>query len=68
MNRPTNVEVLTKLRSICKVRCGAKNFAVKHGFSPTFISGVLSGNDKPTDRLIEALGWHKTVVWEKIKQ
>lgn len=39
----------------------ARKFAAKTGFSNTYISNVINGKDKPSPRLLNALGYEKRV-------
>jgi hypothetical protein len=64
-NRPDDKEVLAALRAACIGQGGLRRFCKQHGFSESFVCTVRSGQEKPTDRLIDVLGWEKIVSWSK---
>lgn len=54
-DRGRDQETVGTLRSLCCFRGGQRRFANTHGFSEQFISMVLSGNAKPSARLVVAV-------------
>ncbi len=66
--KPTNEELIAALKAAVKKAGSQRQFALDHGFHHTFISHVLSGDMPITNRLMEAAGYRRVVVWERIEE
>lgn len=50
-------------------RAGSQNnWAVQHGLSGAYVNDVLHGRRDPADRLLDALGYEKYVVYRRVKK
>jgi DNA-binding transcriptional regulator YdaS (Cro superfamily) len=61
----TEEEVIERLRTACANAGGQKQFAKLHGFTPGYVSDVLSGKRGPADRILATLGLERVVVYRK---
>jgi hypothetical protein len=50
-------EVIEALRSACRAKGSVQEWAEENGFHPSFVGRVLKGNQKISERLLDAIGY-----------
>lgn len=55
--------VVARLRKSCNAAGGQSAWAEKHGISPQYVSDVLKSRRLPGDKITQALGLEKALLW-----
>lgn len=58
--------VIEKLRILCEAAGGPKKFAADLGVSYEQVRIILAGKHPPTGKVLEACGFKKAVLYEKV--
>jgi DNA-binding transcriptional regulator YdaS (Cro superfamily) len=61
----TELQVIERLRMACASIGGQKAFARAHGFTPAYVHDVLHGRRPPADRILEALGLERIIIYRE---
>jgi hypothetical protein len=61
----TETQVIERLRAAVDATGGQKAFARAHNFTPAYVHDVLHGRRAPADRILEALGLERVVIYRE---
>lgn len=56
-------DVISRLMNACHAEGGQSAWAKKHGVSAAYVSDVLKSRRLPGDKITEALGLEKALLW-----
>lgn len=63
----TEGQMLAGLRAVVNCRGGQSRLAERCGVQPQYISGIVSGRFRPSDKVLAGLGLRRVVLYEVIE-
>ena len=61
----TETQVIERLRAACEAAGSQRAFAQAHQFTPAYVHDVLHGRRPPADRILDALGLERVVIYQE---